>query len=827
MGIRDVVDAALNTSYGEAMAEPRERLTAQSHRFIVIYAGRWQATPRWLFWKPKWRRRVLELGARRVANYGWQYATRITIVNFRPQPEAPVSPPEMAELGSQTEAQPPLEMAAAELPAKVQLPPQTSAIESPADARRPLETAAVELPAEAQLPAERAAAELPAKVQLPPQASATESPADARRPLETAAVELPAEAQLPAERAAAEMPAKAQPPLETAAAELPTEALVLREATEAESRTEAQAPPETAAVGFSTEAAGAAPWQPPPSGAEPPEGKAGTQEAAAAPSPPTDQEQHEGEAGRREAMTTPPRPPPQEAAEKEARGGPAAAPAVPLQSPPCDAEPSESEVGRQEAAAPPLQPPHSAGHEPPEGEPRRQEAARASRIERLSAHRGFWRRRQEAAAPLPLSSLTGQEAPESEAAITGPSARPLIFREAAERGAGGDPEAPDAGPSPPPTHQGPREPEAGSQEAAAAPVPETEGAAGGPDAQPPSEAAVAGLPSRTQSPPDTSEADNLTVARSRAPPRRRPVLAVLFTAAAVALAVGLGWAMWDAYMGAPWTRDGTVRVYVVTMAPEVAGRIVELPVADNQFAHKGDLLMRIDPTDYKIAVSLAEAALQQAQANAQNSVIQAERRRKLTAMAAAEEEKQNFATNSQVGQAQFRQAEANLDQARVNLKRTEIRSPVNGWITNLLAQRGDYATVGVNKISVVDADSFWVDAYFEETNLGSIREGDQASVRLMGYNQIVRGHVSSIARGINVANAQPNGEGLATVNPIFTWVRLAQRIPVRIHVDNVPDGVRLAAGLTATVQIDSSRGSDRFSDWVQMLKREAARRLHF
>jgi RND family efflux transporter MFP subunit len=285
--------------------------------------------------------------------------------------------------------------------------------------------------------------------------------------------------------------------------------------------------------------------------------------------------------------------------------------------------------------------------------------------------------------------------------------------------------------------------------------------------------------------------------------------------------------MWDAYMGAPWTRDGTVRVYVVTMAPEVAGHIVELPIADNQFVYKGDLLMRIDPTDYKIAVSLAEAALQQAQANAQNSVIQAERRRKLTAMAAAEEEKQNFATNSQVGQAQFRQAVANLDQARVNLKRTEIRSPVNGWITNLLAQRGDYATVGVNKISVVDADSFWVDAYFEETNLGSIREGDQASVRLMGYDQIVRGHVSSIARGINVANAQPNGEGLATVNPIFTWVRLAQRIPVRIHVDNVPDGVRLAAGLTATVQIDSSRGSARFSDRVQMLKREAARRLHF
>ena len=145
---------------------------------------------------------------------------------------------------------------------------------------------------------------------------------------------------------------------------------------------------------------------------------------------------------------------------------------------------------------------------------------------------------------------------------------------------------------------------------------------------------------------------------------------------------------------------------------------------------------------------------------------------------------------------------ANLDQARVNLERTQIRSPVNGWVTNLLAQLGDYATVGQNLISLVDADSFWIDGYFEETNLEPIQVGDPASIKLMGYSQIVRGHVGSIARGINVANAQPNGQGLANVNPIFTWVRLAQRIPVRIHIDQVPDGVVLAAGMTATVQID-------------------------
>jgi len=290
-------------------------------------------------------------------------------------------------------------------------------------------------------------------------------------------------------------------------------------------------------------------------------------------------------------------------------------------------------------------------------------------------------------------------------------------------------------------------------------------------------------------------------ARQKVRPRVR-VIPVLITLVMVALAVPLGWAMWDAYMGAPWTRDGTVHVYVVTMAPEVAGQIVEFPVADNQFVHKGDLLTVIDPRDYTIAVSRAEAAVKQAEANARNAELQSQRRQKLTQLAVTIEDQQTYATTAVATQAQYQQALANLDQARVNLERTQVRSPVNGFVTHLLAQLGDYANVGQNIISVVDADSFWVDGYFEEVNLGSIREGDPAEVKLMGYSQIVRGHVDSIARAINVPNAQANQQGLATVNPIFTWVRLAQRIPVRIHIDEVPEGVVLAAGMTATVQID-------------------------
>ena len=280
------------------------------------------------------------------------------------------------------------------------------------------------------------------------------------------------------------------------------------------------------------------------------------------------------------------------------------------------------------------------------------------------------------------------------------------------------------------------------------------------------------------------------------------IFRVLLTLAAVALAIPLVWAMWEIYMGAPWTRDGAVRAYVVTMAPEVAGRIVELPVRDNQLVRKGDLLMAIDPTDYRIAVANAQATLDQTRAIAENSRIESERREKLTSLSTSDETKQIFKTKWMATEASYRQAVASLEQARVNLERTRIVSPVNGYVTNLLAQLGDYVTVGENKISLIDADSYWVDGYFEETNLEGIRVGDPARVKLMGYRQIVRGHVDSIARGINVSNAQPNSQGLATVNPIFTWVRLAQRVPVRIHIDQVPPGVILSAGMTATVEIE-------------------------
>lgn len=293
----------------------------------------------------------------------------------------------------------------------------------------------------------------------------------------------------------------------------------------------------------------------------------------------------------------------------------------------------------------------------------------------------------------------------------------------------------------------------------------------------------------------------------RRPRRVMPrILPMSITFVALALAIVLSRATWDSYMGAPWTRDGTVRAYVVTLAPEVAGRIVELHVADNQFVHKGDVLMVVDPTNFRIALKLAEAAERQAKAMAENAKGQAERRRKLSDLAETVEDRQIFEANAIASDAQYQQAVAQRDLAKVNLERTIIRSPVNGWISNLLLQQGDYVTVGRNAVSVIDAESFWVDAYFEETQIAAMHEGDPAQIKLMGHKQVVRGEIGSIARGITVSNAQPDQQGLATVNPIFTWVRLAQRVPVRIRIDNVPDDIRLVAGMTGTVQVEPRSG---------------------
>jgi len=279
----------------------------------------------------------------------------------------------------------------------------------------------------------------------------------------------------------------------------------------------------------------------------------------------------------------------------------------------------------------------------------------------------------------------------------------------------------------------------------------------------------------------------------------------LITGAAVLLALILAWALWWHYLRSPWTRDGRIRVEVVDIAAQISGKVDKLMVVDNQAVKKGDILFEIEQVDYKLALAQAEATLKSRQYDEQVAQEDSERRQKLGVEAVSIEEKNTFQSSAQVAEAAYQSALAARDQAKVNLDRTIIRSPVNGYVTNLTLRIGDYATPGETKLTLVDSDSFWVVGYFEETKLPYIHEGDYAHVKLMGWGPEIAGHVESISRAIADDNSDANPEGLANVSPIFTWVRLAQRIPVRIHIDEVPDKVRIAAGQTCTIVISPPR----------------------
>jgi len=275
--------------------------------------------------------------------------------------------------------------------------------------------------------------------------------------------------------------------------------------------------------------------------------------------------------------------------------------------------------------------------------------------------------------------------------------------------------------------------------------------------------------------------------------------ATLLLFAAAVLAAGI---IWNVYVTAPWTRDGMVRVQVAGVAPQVSGQITEIRVVDNQYVHQGDVLYVIDPFDFQVALDVDKAQLRQKSADLQVKRMQAERRQHLTSLATTPEEQQTYVGNAIQAQAAFEAAQQQVEQADINLKRTVVRSPVNGYVTNLLLRLGDYAHAGTANISVIDADSYWIDGYFEETKMAQVCIGDRAEAQLMGYHDPIIGRVQSVTRGISASNAAPSTQGLPNVDPVYTWVRLAQRVPVRIQITHVPDGVPLISGMTATVTIE-------------------------
>lgn len=276
----------------------------------------------------------------------------------------------------------------------------------------------------------------------------------------------------------------------------------------------------------------------------------------------------------------------------------------------------------------------------------------------------------------------------------------------------------------------------------------------------------------------------------------------VLTSLIVGIAVYLGYQLWLRYMDSPWTRDGRVRANIVQITADVGGRVVSVPVHDNEFVHRGDVLFEVDPARYQLALANAKAHLAATRATLEMKRQQAKRRVALDPEVVSAEQNNDTQIAAQEAEAAYDQAKAELDLARLNLQRATVRAPVNGYVTNLLLRPGDYAAVGASKMAIVDADSFWVYGYFEETRLRHVQVGDPAQVTLLGHTKAISGRVASIAYAIADRDNPVAPDLTADVNPVFNWVRLASRIPVRIKLDKIPENVHIAAGMTCTVVID-------------------------
>ncbi|PAU62184.1 efflux RND transporter periplasmic adaptor subunit [Pseudomonas indica] len=282
---------------------------------------------------------------------------------------------------------------------------------------------------------------------------------------------------------------------------------------------------------------------------------------------------------------------------------------------------------------------------------------------------------------------------------------------------------------------------------------------------------------------------------------------IAITFCLVGLAILAGYWLWQHYMLSPWTRDARVRADVVTIAPDVSGWVVDLKVRDNQRVEAGQVLFHIDRERYQAAVDKARAVAETRKQQMRLREHEASRRSHLGPQAISAELKENAQINADIARGEYREAMADVAVAELNLARSEVRAPRAGQVTNLRLAQGNYVQAGQAVMALVDDASFYIQAYFEETKLPRIRLGAPVKVWLMGAGQALDGTVESISRGITDRNSSPDAQLLADVEPTFNWVRLAQRIPVRIRLDRVPDDVLLSAGMTASVQMVSDDAS--------------------
>ncbi|ROQ48319.1 HlyD family secretion protein [Pseudomonas putida] len=284
---------------------------------------------------------------------------------------------------------------------------------------------------------------------------------------------------------------------------------------------------------------------------------------------------------------------------------------------------------------------------------------------------------------------------------------------------------------------------------------------------------------------------------------KKPLLTlgrVVLTLLVVSLATVLVWQMVLYYMFAPWTRDGHIRADVIQIAPDVSGLIQQVSVRDNQVVKRGDVLFSIDQDRFHLALRQAQATLAERRETLAQAHREARRNRGLGNLVAQEQLEESQSRQARA-QSALAEAQVAVDAAQLNLDRSVVRSPVDGYLNDRAPRAHEFVSAGRPVLSVVDSNSYHVDGYFEETKLGGIHIGQAVDIRVMGDDARLRGRVQSIAAGIEDRDRSSGANLLPNVNPAFSWVRLAQRIPVRIAFDEVPENFRMIAGRTATVSI--------------------------
>ncbi len=281
---------------------------------------------------------------------------------------------------------------------------------------------------------------------------------------------------------------------------------------------------------------------------------------------------------------------------------------------------------------------------------------------------------------------------------------------------------------------------------------------------------------------------------------------LVLTLLMVTLAAFVVWRMVMYYMFAPWTRDGHIRADVIQIAPDVSGLIEGVNVHDNQPVKRGDVLFTVDQQRFTLALRQAEASAAERKEALAQAQREARRNRGLGNLVAREQLEESQSRESRA-QSAVAQAQVAVDAAKLNLERSIIRSPVDGYLNDRAPRAHEFVTAGRPVLSVVDGESFHIDGYFEETKLQHIRVGQAVDIRVLGDNTRLRGRVQSIAAAVEDRDRSSGSNLLPNVNPAFSWVQLAQRIPVRIALDDVPADFRMIAGRTATVSIieDSDR----------------------